>query len=79
MIRHSRSGSEPKKTKVTGTTRYSRMTLLKQNPKLLDRFLRVIIKKQQEAGLNPISISFVELPFSEYAELVIQVIEAWKS
>lgn len=62
-----------RKDNVTKEVRYSPMTLLKQNPKLLDRFLRIIIRLQQEAGLNPIAIPFIELPFHELKELMIQV------
>jgi hypothetical protein len=62
-----------KKDKVTKETRYSPMTLLKQNPQLLERFLRVIIKMQQDAGFDQISIPFVELPFQEFSKLVIEV------
>lgn len=61
------------KDKITGEPRYSPMTLLKQNPMLLERFLRVTVRMQQEAGLSPISIPFIELPFQEYANLAIKV------
>lgn len=57
----------------TGQPRYSPMTLLKQNPMLLDRFLRVIIRMQQEAGIDPISIPFLELPFHEYSNILTQI------
>jgi hypothetical protein len=62
-----------RKDNITKEVRYSPMTLLKQNPKLLDRFLRIIIRLQQEAGLNPIAIPFIELPFHELKEIMIQV------
>lgn len=62
-----------KKDKATKETRYSPMTLLKQNPQLLERFLRVIIKMQQDAGFDQISIPFVELSFQEFSKLAIEV------
>jgi hypothetical protein len=61
------------KDKITGEPRYSPMTLLKQNPMLLERFLRITIRMQQEAGLSQVSIPFIDLPFQEYADLVIKV------
>jgi hypothetical protein len=61
------------KNRATGERCCSPMALLKQNPDLLERFLRVIIRLQQESGLSPISIPFIDLPFSQYADTVKQV------
>lgn len=46
------------------------MTLLKQNPSLRESFMRFIIQMQLEAGLNPITIPFIDLPLSTYKELI---------
>jgi len=62
-----------KKDKDTKEPRYSPMTLLKQNPQLLERFLRVIIKMQLDAGFDQISVPFIELPFQEFSKLIIQI------
>ncbi|MGA2385923.1 MAG: hypothetical protein ABSG33_05275 [Candidatus Bathyarchaeia archaeon] len=61
------------KDQITGEIRFSPMTLLKQNPMLLERFLRVNVRMQQEAGLSPISIPFIDLPFKEYSNLIIKL------
>jgi hypothetical protein len=65
-----------KKDEINREPRYSPMTLLKQNPKLRDRFLRIIIMMQQEAGLDLISIPFIELPFHEYSQVAVHVNQA---
>jgi hypothetical protein len=61
-----------RKDDATGETRYAPMTLLKQNSALLERFIRFIIQMQLEAEVNPITIPFIELPFSAYKKLVVQ-------
>jgi len=53
--------------------RDSPMEHLKQNPALREKFLRFIIRLQQEVGLNPITIPFLELPFHTFQETVTQV------
>jgi hypothetical protein len=64
---------------ITGERRYAPMTLLKQNPALLERFMRFIIQMQLEAEVNPITIPFIELPFSTYKELAFEATRSIES
>ena len=49
------------------------MHLLQQNSILLDRFLRFIINMQVEIGLNPITIPFIDLPYSDLERQIIEI------
>ncbi len=59
-----------KKDTKTGEKIPSPMRMLQENSRLLEKFIRIIIQIQLEAGLNPITIPFVELPFHEYSSMV---------
>jgi len=54
----------------TGKINYAPMKLLEQNPALLERFIRVIIQMQNEVGVNPVTIPFLELPLEQYKEII---------
>jgi hypothetical protein len=56
--------SDPKGTMPPATT------VLQNDASMRDRFLRFVVRLQQEAGLNPISIPFLELPFSTLESIV---------
>ncbi|MGA2682978.1 MAG: hypothetical protein ABSF44_14405 [Candidatus Bathyarchaeia archaeon] len=51
----------------------SPMNLLKEDKALRDRFLRFVIRLQEEAGISQISIPFIELPFSSFREMLLGI------
>jgi len=64
----------PKKDVKTGAKlQDSPMNILKQDHALREKFIRFIIRLHQEAGLSPITIPFVELPFHTFQEVVRQI------
>ena len=46
------------------------MTVLQSDASMRDRFLRFVVRLQQEAGLNPIAVPFLDLPFSALGSIV---------
>lgn len=48
-------------------------TVLQNESSLRDRFLRLLVRLQYEAGLNPIAIPFLELPFSTLKSIVVDL------
>ncbi|MCW3990779.1 MAG: hypothetical protein NWE88_11980 [Candidatus Bathyarchaeota archaeon] len=64
----------PKRDKKTREIlQESPMTLLTNNHSLRDRFIRFIIKIQQDLGLNPITIPFLDLSIQTYKEVTVQI------
>lgn len=55
---------------------HSPMTLLENDSNLRDRFLRFIIRLQQEAGLNPITIPFLNLSLQTFKDVTTQIAQS---
>lgn len=49
------------------------MSVIQDNATLRDRFLTFLVRLQQEAGLNPIAIPFLELPFSTMKPIIVDL------
>lgn len=54
----------------------SPMNILKNNRTLRDRFIRFLIRIHQELNINPVSIPFLELPFSEYKNITHEITQS---
>jgi hypothetical protein len=49
------------------------MSVLQNDAMLRDRFLRFLVKLQQDAGLNQITVPFLELPFTDLRSIIIDL------
>jgi len=63
----------PKIDSKTKLVSDSPMEMLRQSPTLRDRFIRFVIKMQYDAGLNPIAIPFIDLPFHTFQDVSSQI------
>lgn len=64
----------PKRDKNTRKViRNSPMEFLTQDSTLRDKFIRFLVKLQYDVGLNPISIPFLNLPFSTFQDVITQI------
>jgi hypothetical protein len=64
---------QPTTTSNPEDMRLPAMEVLQNDAGLRDRFLRFIVRLQSEAGMNPITIPFLELPFDTLKSVVVDL------
>lgn len=67
------NGTTQKDAKGKTKTEPSGVEYLAQNPSLRDRFVRLVIKMQLDAGLDIITIPYLRLPISEYEKFITSI------